>query len=89
MRTNRLGGLHFRRQHLIDGFIVDFFCHAGGLVVELDGPRHSQRADYDRERDQILARHGLRVLRVSNEDVLQRLPVVLERITAAAGREQI
>ena len=74
LRTNELAGLHFRRQHLIEGFIVDFYCFAAGLVVELDGPRHSQRAEYNRERDEVLVGHGLRVLRVSNEDVLQRLP---------------
>ena len=43
LRANRLGGLHFRRQQIIDGFIADFYCHAAGLVVELDGSVHVRR----------------------------------------------
>ena len=37
LRANRLDGFHFRRQQVIDGFIVDFYCHAASLVVETDG----------------------------------------------------
>ncbi len=63
LRANQLGGWHFRRQQVIAGYIVDFYCHAAGLAVELDGAVHESRADYDAERDQILTQHGLRVLR--------------------------
>jgi very-short-patch-repair endonuclease len=84
LRAHRLRGLHFRRQQVIDGFIVDFYCHAASLVVELDGDVHAAQADYDLERDRILARRGLRVLRVSNADVQRNLPEVLARIAAAA-----
>jgi very-short-patch-repair endonuclease len=83
LRGNRLGGLHFRRQQVIDGFIIDFYCHAAGLVVEVDGGVHDQQADYDQARDDALARRGLHVLRVRNEEVRASLPAVLERITAA------
>jgi len=38
LRANRLGGWHFRRQQIIDGFIVVFYCHKAGLVIEVDGP---------------------------------------------------
>src|SRR5438270_611728 len=51
LRANRLGGLQFRRQQVIDGFIVDFYCHAAAVVVEADGPVHEQQAEYDAERD--------------------------------------
>ena len=40
LRTNRLGGFHFRRQQIIDGVIVDFYCHALRLVEEVDGSGH-------------------------------------------------
>ncbi len=43
LRRNQLDGLHFRRQQIIDGFIVDFYCHAAGLVVEVDGPIHTRQ----------------------------------------------
>ncbi len=49
LRRNALGGFHVRRQQVIDGFIVDFYCHATGLVVEVDGAIHDQQASYDQE----------------------------------------
>ena len=82
LRANRLNGLQFRRQQFIDGFIVDFYCHALQLVVEVDGPIHASQAEYDRERDYTLAGHGLRVLRVTNDEVTHALPSVLARILA-------
>jgi len=80
LRARRLNGLKFRRQQVIDGFIVDFYCHAAGVVVEVDGAAHRQRADYDVERDRMLTLRGLHVLRFTNHQVCERLPEVLERI---------
>ncbi len=85
LRTNRLGGYHFRRQQVIDGFIADFYCHETGLVLEVDGNIHSNQAQYDIERDAVLKAHGLRVLRVTNEEVQKDLPGVLARIKDAIG----
>ena len=64
LRTNTLPGLHFRRQQIIDGFIVDFYCHRAGLVVEVDGKVHEGRTAYDAERDRVLAARGLRIIRI-------------------------
>jgi len=86
LRARRLNGLKFRRQQVIDGFIVDFYCHDAGMVVEVDGPVHRFRADGDAERDRLLATRGLRILRVTNKDIRERLPEVLERI-ARMGEE--
>jgi very-short-patch-repair endonuclease len=83
LRTNRLEGFHFRRQQVIDGFIVDFYCHTAGLVVEVDGGVHEGQAEYDEERDRLLSARGLRVLRVKNREVREDLPDVLARIVAA------
>jgi very-short-patch-repair endonuclease len=80
LRNNRLAGLAFRRQQVIDGFIADLFCAAARLVVEVDGAAHLAQADYDAERGRILHARSLRVLRVSNNDIRQRLPTVLQRI---------
>ena len=41
--SKKCSGLHFRRQQVIAGFIVDFYCHAAGLVVELDGSVHDEQ----------------------------------------------
>ncbi len=80
LRANRLLGLQFRRQQVIDGFIVDFYCHAMGLVLEIDGGVHAEQAVYDRQRDQVLTAHGLRVMRFTNDEIAHNLPSVLSRI---------
>jgi very-short-patch-repair endonuclease len=83
LRTNRLQGFHFRRQQVIAGFITDFYCHAAGLVVEMDGGIHQQQAEYDAERDRVLAARDLRILRIRNIEILENLAGVLARIAAA------
>lgn len=80
LRAGRLGGLKFRRQQIIDGFIADFYCHSAGLVVEVDGAVHESQREYDRERDRAIAAHGLRVLRVTNDEVEQDIEAVLRSI---------
>jgi len=84
LRHNQLDGLHFRRQQIIDGFIVDFYCRAALLVVEVDGDIHLMQQAYDSDRDGALQRRGLIVLRIKNEDVIGNLPGVLQRIMAIA-----
>jgi very-short-patch-repair endonuclease len=80
LRTNKLGS-HFRRQQVIEGFIVDFYCHSAGLVIELDGDIHREQKEYDAERDKVLADMGLHVIRFSNDDVLLNMPRVLSQIS--------
>ena len=79
LKGNRLG-FHFRRQQVIDGFIVDFYCHAVGLVIEVDGEIHASQAEYDAERDHILRERGLHILRIPNAAIHADLEGVLERI---------
>jgi very-short-patch-repair endonuclease len=83
LRAHRFEGLHFRRQQVIDGFVADFYCHAARLIVEVDGPIHDDQREYDAFRDLALAEHGLRIVRVSNDDVRRDMPTVLERIRQA------
>ncbi len=64
-------GVKFRRQHPLGPYIVDFFCREAGLVIEVD-PRPAERDGVrqpDAERASYLAEGGLRVLRLSSEDV--------------------
>ena len=81
LRGNKLG-VHFRRQQVIAGFIVDFYCHRADLVIELDGGVHegSEQKASDIERDKVLGEMGLRVFRFKNEDVIGNLQRVLEKI---------
>jgi leucyl-tRNA synthetase len=71
LRDRRLGW-KFRRQHVIAGYIVDFYCAQLWLAVEVDGAIHRRQRAADRERDEHLASLGVRMLRLSNADVLQR-----------------
>ena len=80
VRSNRLGGRHFRRQQIIDGFIVDFYCHKAGLVIEVDGPIHGKQKSEDAERDKVLSDRGLHILRFSNHTVMNNLSQVLNSI---------
>ncbi|MBV8972210.1 MAG: DUF559 domain-containing protein [Sphingomonadaceae bacterium] len=76
-------GVRFRRQQPIGPYIVDFYCSAAGLVVELDGAGHAQRAEYDARRTEWLQQHGLSVLRFANAEVLDRPQEVYRRIMAS------
>ena len=82
LRGNRLLGLHFRRQHVIRGFIVDFYCHAAKLVVEIDGRIHEERADADPDRDILLISTGLTVLHLPASMVERRLEEAVQAIEA-------
>jgi very-short-patch-repair endonuclease len=71
-----LGGWRFRRQHVIAGYVVDFYCPALWLAVEVDGSVHVGREEEDARRDDALSALGVRIHRVSNDDVIDRLPSV-------------
>ena len=83
LRRNQIDGFHFRRQQVIDGYIVDFYCHAAALVVEVDGDVHDQQQEYDAHREKVLQARGLRVLRFRNERVMGDLQGVLREIVRA------
>src|SRR3970040_490684 len=61
LRHNRLNGLQFRRQQIIDSYIVDFYCHSNALVVEVDGDIHDLQKEYDEEREAHLQARGFRI----------------------------
>lgn len=68
IRANKLG-VRFRRQQVIQGFIVDFYCHQAGLVVEVDGDVHDLQKDEDERREKVLTEMGLRIVRFGNDEV--------------------
>jgi very-short-patch-repair endonuclease len=79
LRANKLG-VHFRRQQIIAGFIVDFYCHKAALVIEVDGDIHDLQQDEDAKREKVLNEMGLRIIRFRNEEVLRNLAPVIEKI---------
>lgn len=80
LRSHRLDGLKFRRQHPMASFIVDFFCPARKVIIELDGGVHEAQVDYDTARSEYLSARGYQVLRFSNDQVEKHMPVVLGEI---------
>ena len=87
LRGKQLYGLRFRRQHPIIPFIVDFYCHAHKLVVEIDGPSHYEpdQQGRDRARTEWLVQKGMRVVRFTNRDVDRSIDGVLQEIARRCG----
>ena len=81
LRHNKLNGLHFRRQQIIDGVVADFYCHKCGLVIEVDGTVHENQKEYDIARDTLLEGRKLRIIRFSNYEVFDNLDAVLSKIS--------
>lgn len=79
LRANKLG-VHFRRQQVIQGFIVDFYCRKAGLVIEVDGDIHDLQKEEDERREKVLSEMGLRIVRFGNDEVERELSAVVGRI---------
>jgi very-short-patch-repair endonuclease len=83
VRAKKLG-VRFRRQQIIAGFIVDFYCHKAALVVEVDGDIHDLQQEEDARREKALRDMGLRIVRFRNDEILKNLSRVVERIKELA-----
>ena len=83
IRNSKLGS-KFRRQHAIGRFIADFVCIEKKLVIEIDGPIHGRQKAADAERARIINKEGFRVIRFSNEEVINRINLVLTKIKKCA-----
>lgn len=87
LRNRKLDGLKLRRQHPIDKYIADFYCHEKKLVVELDGAVHEEKMNvhYDEARTYELAGSGIKVIRFWNSEVEKNIEFVLEEIRKKTG----
>jgi len=79
LRNKKLG-VKFRRQHLIDQFIVDFYCIELGLIIEVDGGIHKKQQRADLEREQALEALGCSIIRFDNQTVEKELPEIIIQI---------
>ena len=79
LRNNQLGGLKFRRQHPVNIYIADFYCHKFKLIIELDGDYHYQeeQKQKDEVRTEVLRLNDLKIIRFKNEEVEQDINQVL------------
>jgi very-short-patch-repair endonuclease len=82
IREKRIRGYQFYRKKNIGNYIVDFYCPAGKLIIELDSGQHysAEGMESDEIRDNYLAGLGFTVLRFSDRDVLKNMDGVLQRI---------
>jgi len=90
LRNRKLNGLKFRRQHPIDKYIVDFYCHEKKLVIELDGSIHDKKEnkEYDQARTIELGGLKIKVIRFRNDEVENGIGKVLEKIIQITGNPE-
>ena len=87
LKGRALDGLHFRRQHPIGSYVLDFYCESARLCVEVDGSAYhvDEQAEFDIRRDEVLLTYGIRTLRLEANDVLKQLELALGAISEAAS----
>ena len=80
LRNRQFEGLKFRRQHAIGKYIVDFICFEKKIVIEVDGSQHLENKIYDANRTEWLQKQDFKVIRFWNNDVLNEIEVVLDKL---------
>ena len=83
LRARQFHSLKFRRQHGIGPYIVDFYCSEKAVVIEVDGDVHgvADRMVQDQEREKALRSLGLRIIRYTNDDIMNNVEGVLEDLS--------
>ncbi|MFM5931955.1 MAG: endonuclease domain-containing protein [Novosphingobium sp.] len=81
------GGVHFRRQHAVGPYVLDFYCARAKIGIEVDGIAHDMgnRPERDAARDAWLDAHGITILRIAASDVLQSPEDIAEGILRSCG----
>jgi very-short-patch-repair endonuclease len=82
LKNRKTFNTKFRRQHPVDIFIVDFYCHEYKLAIEIDGEIHNneEKKDYDLGRSATLNKLGIRMIRFSNDQIVFNIDQVITRI---------
>jgi len=88
LKTKKLNNLKFRRQHPIHHFIADFYCHELSLIIEIDGGYHNnkEQREYDIQREKLLKFQDVRIIRFTNEEVLNNIEKIKQQILIEAER---
>ncbi len=81
LKGKKILGLRFRRQHPIEKFIADFYCHKARLVIEVDGEIHNYQREYDDGREAEIEKYDLKVIRFKNDEVINEIDNVIDKIT--------
>ena len=82
LRGKKLSNAKFKRQFGVEKYVLDFYCPEVKLAIELDGELHKEKdaIDYDKIRTVFLNSIGIKVRRFKNEDLFEKMPLILEQI---------
>ena len=80
LKNKQIEGLKFRRQHSIGPYIVDFYCPALKLAIELDGDVHNRQLEHDEQRTCYLQKNNIEVLRFENRTVFENAELIIDEI---------
>jgi very-short-patch-repair endonuclease len=80
LRDRKFFGKKFRRQHIVSGFILDFYCPENKLAIELDGPVHYRQKEYDYLRQNLIQNNGIIFLRFKNRQITDDIKNTLKTI---------
>lgn len=88
LRNKNINGLKFRRQHYIKSYIVDFYCTEKTLSIELDGGIHlnKEQQEYDQFRTKVLTELGVTELRFTNEEIIENITAVINKIKSELNK---
>lgn len=83
LRNRRLHGIKFRRQYSIGRYVVDFYCPSARLAIEIDGDSHyvDDAPQYDKSRQEFIEDNGIKVIRFTNQEVIENIEGVVQKIT--------
>ncbi len=81
LRNRQYRNLKFRRQHVVLGFVVNFYCHEQKLAIEIDGKIHEKQKEYDCLRQMLIEEKGILFIRVTNEEINTDINILLQAIT--------
>ena len=87
VKNSKLDGRKFRRQHSVGNYIIDFYCPAEKLGVELDGEGHfsGRSSETDVERRRHIESHGIKIIRIENKRVFEDPDLVIEFVIRYFG----
>ena len=85
LRGRQLNGQKFFRQYSVGSYILDFYCPKARLSIELDGESHLPKDQklYDKERTRYLNGNNIKVMRFWNDEVINNIDIVIQKITNA------
>jgi very-short-patch-repair endonuclease len=91
LRNNNIKSIKFRRQHPVCGFIIDFYCKKARLGIELDGSVHldADQRELDQQRTSELEASGIQIIRFWNQEIMDNIDKVLDRIYQTAEKRMI